>query len=79
MIEKSKSGSDTHHVPEGGAGALAGRVVLQDGSVVDQFPDVVAVLGWRAETCVTHQHCSQNNLIAAAANLGHLIIKLLPQ
>lgn len=35
---------NTHHVPEGGAGALAGRVVLQDGGVVDQFSDVVAAI-----------------------------------
>lgn len=36
--------SGTHHVPEGGAGALAGRVVLQDGGVVDQFSDVFAAI-----------------------------------
>lgn len=52
---------NTHHVPEGCAGALAGRVVLQDGGVVDQFTHVVAAIKKR-------QQSNQSNTIAATAN-----------
>lgn len=47
LIQNHKSGDEhththTHHIPEVGTRALAGGVVLQDGCVVDQFPNVIA-------------------------------------
>ena len=38
---------NTYHVPEGGACALASGVVLQNGRIVDQLPDVVTVRDYR--------------------------------
>ena len=38
---------NTHHVPEGGACALASGVVLQNGRIVDQLPNVVTVRDYR--------------------------------
>lgn len=57
----------TNHVPEGGAGALAGCVVFQNGCVVDQFPNIVT----GDETFVHHQHQKRENCCG-----GSLVLKM---